>query len=225
MDGASFLAYVKRQFKRTDKDTELYECMTDTIVDMRLRMVSDDYSIVSTTLAADPSLAIGTYMLTLPTDFGHLAVDNVQIRDTSSDDTYNPLKKISKSEYDDKYSENYSTSTGDRLTGVPVHFSYYGKKLYVGPALDRADYEFKINYTTNGVTDIVAGTTTVPFTDQYRKIVRDGTLMNIYAMMENFDESAAWEKKYEEGLAKIINNDNYNKADRGPIQMCGVMYA
>lgn len=224
MTGSDFLTYVKRQFKRTDKDTELYECITDTIVDMRLRMVSDDYSIVSTTLSADPSLAIGTYMLTLPTDFGHLAVDNVQIRDTASDDTYRPLKKISKAEYDEKYAENYSTSTGDRITGVPVHFAYYGKKLYIGPALDHANYEFKINYTTNGVTDITAGTTTVPFTDQYRKVVRDGTLMNIYAVMENFEESAVWEKKYEEGLAKIINNDNYNKADREPMRMCGVIY-
>lgn len=224
MDGASFLTYVKRQFKRTDKDTELYECITDTIIDMRLRMVAEDYSIVSTTLSADPSLAIGTYMLTLPTDFGHLAVDNVLIRDTASDDTYNPLDKISKAEYDRTYAENYSSTAGDRLTGVPSCFALYGGKLYLGPSLDHANYEFKINYTTSGLTDITAGTTEVPFSTKYRRVLRDGALAGIYKMMENFDESSVWEAEYEKGLAKIINNDNYNKADREPIKMCGVMY-
>lgn len=224
MDGASFLTYVKRQFKRTDKDAELYECITDTVADMRLRMVSDDYSIVSTTLSADPSSAIGTYMLTLPDDFGHLAVDNVLIRDTASDDTYKPLGKISKATYDEKYTENYSSNTSDRLTGIPCFFAVYGGKLYIGPSMDKSTYEFKINYSTNGLDAITSVTDPVPFATKYRKVLRDGTLMMAYRLLENFDEASVWEAEYEKGLAKIINNDNYNRSDREPMRICGVMY-
>lgn len=224
MTGSELLTYIKRVFKRTDKDTELYECITDIIVDMRLRMLSDDYSIVSTTLSADTALAEGTYILNAPSDFGHLTIDGVLVRDTTADDVYNPLIKISKAEYDRVYQDSYSSTVSNRNTGIPAHYAYYGRKFYIGPALDHANYEFKINYTTDGVTDITAGTTVVPFTDKYRKVIRDGALMLIFRMLENFDEASIWEQSYEQGLQKIIDNDDYNRSTAGGANVSGIQY-
>jgi hypothetical protein len=222
MTGSELLTYVKRQFKRTDKDSELYECMTDTIVDMRLRMVSDDYAIISTTLAADPSAVDGAYMLTLPTDFGHLTVDNVLVRDTASDQDYDPLNKISKSEYDQQYAQVYLSDVGKRNTGVPCDFALYGGKLYIGPAMDSANWEFKINYTTSGLTEVTSSTDPVPFATKYREVMRDGVLARMYKILENFDEASVWQNAYELGIIKITNNDNYNRADRSGIAYGGL---
>ncbi len=220
MTGSEFLTYVKRIFVRTDKDTELYECMTDIVVDMRLTLLSDDYSTISSDLAS--GLSAGDYTIDVPSDFGHLLVDGVLIRGTGSDEVYNPLNKISKALYDHKYQEVYHSTVNNRNTSTPCEYAYYGRKLYLGPAVDHGNYEFKINYTTDGVADIVAGTTAVPFTDKYRKILRDGVLMLAYKMMENFEESARFEADYERGKEKIRDNDKFNKMESSPMAYNGV---
>ena len=35
MLGSDFAAYLKRTFKRTDKDTEIYEAMTDVVMELK----------------------------------------------------------------------------------------------------------------------------------------------------------------------------------------------
>lgn len=209
MTGPEMLTYVTQVLKRPDKDTEVYEAITDAVVDMRLRLLSDDYSVISSDLAS--GLVEGDYTLDVPTDFGHLLTEGVLIRDTAADDQYSPLKKISKAYYDELYQDVYHSTVSNRNTGVPCHFAYFGRQIYVGPAVDHGNYEFKINYTTDGVADITSATTTVPFTDKFRKIVRDGTLWLMFQQLENFPESDYWNQEYEKGLLKIKNNDDYNK--------------
>lgn len=211
MTGSEFLAYVKKNFVRDDKDTEIYECTTDIVVDMRLRMLSDDYSTISADL--NSSMSVGDYTIDVPTDFGHLLTDGILMRDTSSDDTYFPLRKVSKAYYDENNHDVYSSTVSNRNTGIPTYYAYYGRKIYLSPAVDKTTYEFKINYTTDGVTDITSGTATVPFTDKYRRILRDGVCMLLYKQLENYEEASQCELDYERGLRKIIRNDKYNVMD------------
>ncbi|RLC88231.1 MAG: hypothetical protein DRJ03_03540 [Chloroflexi bacterium] len=219
MTGAEFLAYTKKIFLRTDKDTEIYEATTDIVVDMSLRLLADVNMKVSSALSGISS--VGDYELTLPDDFGHLLGD-VLIRDTGSDDTYFPLKKITKEEYDRIYHENLSSTASNRNTGTPIHYGHFAGTIYVGPAVDATDYEFKINYTDDQVAAIVAGTDPVPFTDKYRRILRDGVLSLMYKHMENFGEATQFEGDYERGLAKIQANDDFNAQDDSPVQYSGV---
>jgi hypothetical protein len=214
MTGSELLAYVKKIFVRTDKDTELYECMTDIVVDMRLRLLSDDYSYETTISSA---LSEGEYIIGVPSDFGHLLTSGVGIRDTSADDVYNPLQKISKARFDEIYQDNFSSTTSNRNTGTPCHYAYFGRQIFVGPAVDHGNYEFRLNYTTDGVADIISTTDPVPFTDKYRRIVRDGVLMLIYKQLEAYALADRYEADYERGLSKIQSNDDFNNLEHSPM--------
>ena len=218
MTGANFLAYLKRTFKRTDKDTELYEAITDTVFDMRLRFYAEDFKTRSSALIGCAS--VGQFTLTLPTDFGHL-IGQVSMIDTNGNQDYPPLTKISIEKYDRLYPER-ALSASDRNTGVPRHFCLYGGEIFVGPFIDKTTYEFYINYTQEDATDIVAGTTSVPFTDKYREVVKAGSLMRIFNDLEFYQEATIHERLYEQGIAKIAANDDLNSDALATVRYSGV---
>ena len=96
MTGADFAIYVKNKFRRDDKDTELFEATTDTIALMRMEFKSDEYSEEATISGV---ATIGDYRLAVPGDFGHI-IGKLSITDTSDDQDYSPLIKLSKQKYD-----------------------------------------------------------------------------------------------------------------------------
>lgn len=210
MTGSSFLAYCKQVFRRTDKDAEIYTATADTIMDMRSRMLSDEFATISAALTGIS--AAGDYVLTLPADFGHL-IGEPSVKNVLTDQVYDPLTKISKEEYDVKYSQNLSTAVGNRITGVPTEFCYYGGHLYLGPAVDSTNYEFKINYTTENEPTITGATPTVQFTDQFREVVRAGTLYRIFNEIGLVNDASVWQAAYEQGIQRIIENDLFNASN------------
>lgn len=208
MTGANFLSYVLQVLKRTDKNAEVYTAMADTVMDMRSRMISDESSKVSTALAGIS--ALGDYILDLPSDFGHL-IGDVLIKDTSADDVYLPLNRISKSEWDVKYNQALATSVGNRLTGTPVDYCFFAKKIYVGSPVDKTTYEFKINYSSEDAPTYTGATLSIPFTDQFREVVRAGVLQRMFREIGNYPESDIWGAVYIDGVMNVIENDDFNR--------------
>jgi hypothetical protein len=208
MTGLQLYNYILQTFKRTDKSTEVYTAIADTVMDMRSRMISDDFSAVSAALTGIN--AVGDYELTLPTDFGHL-IGDVLIKDTSSDDVYLPLNKIIKTEWDVKYNQALSTSAGNRLTGTPTEYCIFAGKIYLGSPVDKLTYEFKINYTTEDLPTYTAVTAAIPFTDQFREVVKAGTLQRMFREVGNYPESDIWGAVYVDGVMNIIANDDFNR--------------
>lgn len=215
MTGAEMLAYVKSTFKRTDKDSEIYQAMLDTIMDMRLRFHSEDFKYESYASIAN----IGDYKMTLPDDFAHL-IGEISIEDTETDESYGTLHKISKSRYDELYP--FRTTTNNRFTGVPIHFCLYGRELFVGPCVDKETYRFQVNYTTEDATEITASTVDVAFSRRHRKTLRYGIMKELYLGLENYQEADIWSNLYEADLIKIIRNDISNISDNDTIQYHGV---
>lgn len=218
MTGANFLAYVKRTFKRTDKDTELYEAITDTVIDMRLRFYPEKYKTRSSALTG--CSVVGDYTLTLPADFGHL-IGEVAIKDDSAEQDYPPLTKISIEEYDRLYPDRI-LDAANRNTGLPQHFCLYGEEIFVGPCVDKTTYKFYINYTQEDMEDIIAGTADVPFTDKYREVVKAGALKRIYQDLGMYQDSQFQETTYEQGISKIISNDEVNSSANVNIKYSGI---
>ena len=217
MTGSNFLAYVKRTFKRTDKDTELYESITDTTIDMRLRFYPEDFKTISSALTG--CTVVGEFSLTLPTDFGHLIGDVMM---TDVDQEYPPLRKISIEEYNRLYSDRLLTTVADRTTGGPIHYCLYSGEILVGPCVDKTTYDFFINYTQEDADDVDGDTANVPFTARYREVVKHGTLMRIYRDLEMYGEADIQEVKYERGIAKIIANDEINSSASSAIIYSGI---
>lgn len=217
MTGVEFLTYVKKIFMRTDKDAEIYEAIKDTVMDMRVRMYSEDYSVESSALTGISS--VGDFKLNLPDDFGHL-IGDVLIYNSVTNQDYLPLKKISKESYDQKYSDHLLSA--NRWTGVPREYCVFGNKIYLGPAVDSTNYAFKINHTQEDSPTITSGTANVPFTEKHRETVRYGVIQRVYELLENYQESEVYERKYENGIAKIVANDNENTKSYEPIRYSGV---
>jgi hypothetical protein len=217
MTGSDFLTYVKRVFKRTDKDTEIYEAMADTVADIRLQLKTEDYK-EEAYIAGISTL--GEYRIALPSDFKHL-IGNVTLVDNSGVST-KTLNKISKQTYDEKYGDRLYTTTSNQLDGEPVDFCIYAEQIYIGPVPDSISYRYYINYTTEDYAAIVAGTTLVPFTDRYRSTVRSGVLAEVYAGLEALEESNYWRALYVDGLVKIKSNDDDNIADNESIVYHGI---
>ena len=215
MTGTEFLAYVKRKFKRTDKDTELYEAMTDTIALMKIKFKSDKYKEET---AVSGISTLGEYRLGLPSDFGHI-IGNISITDTADDSQYDPLKKISKQKYDELYTDRLLTAVGNVNTALPRHFCVYSDQLYLGPVPDKTTYKYQMNYTTEESTDVVAGTDPVPFTQElrFRNVLRNGVLFEIYDGMENFEEASYYKSTFLDGLNDIILMEERNMADEGTV--------
>lgn len=208
MTGLQLYNYVLQVLKRTDKSTETYTAIADTVMDMRSRMISEDALKVSTALTGIS--AIGDYILDLPTDFGHL-IGDVLIKDTSADDVYTPLIRIIKSEWDIKYNQALATSVGNRLTGTPIEYCIFAKSIYIGAPVDKTTYEFKINYTSEDIPTYTSGTTTIPFCDQFREVVRAGVLQRMFREIGNYTESDIWGSVYIDGVNNIISNDEFNR--------------
>lgn len=217
MTGPVLLAYIKRQFKRTDKDTELYEAITDTIFDMKTRFYSEDLKIRSYSTALS---TVGDYAMDIPTDFGHI-IGEISMKDDSSEQSYPPLRKISVENYDRIYPDRM-LDVAERNTGVPQHFCIYGTKIYVGPCVDSTHYKFYINYTQEDETAISASSTTVPFCDRYREVVKAGTLMRINRDLEMYSEAEVWEMAYEKGIAKVAANDDLNSSALARVEYTGI---
>lgn len=214
MTGSEFYAYILQVLKRTDKSTEVYAAIADTVIDIRAGMISDDYSEIET---LTDTLAIGDYTLNAPTDLGHI-IGDIMIKDTASEDTYPPLKKISKEEFDVMYHSVLSDTVRNRNTGLPQHWAYFGGKFYIGPAVDKTTYEFSINKTIEDTPTYTSVSTSIPFTSKFREVVRAGVLFRIYKILEFFDESTIWEDVYERGKLKIIDNDS-QKTDGSVVGM------
>lgn len=217
MTGAEMLAYIKRTFKRTDKDTEIYEAMTDTVMDIRLRFKSEDFKFEAYASPSD----VGDFKLALPDDFAHL-IGDVTVMDTDNDNTYRPLKKISKQRYDELYFDRLASDASLRNTGIPIHFCLYGRELFVGPCVDKTSYRFQVNYTTEDAEEIASDTADVPFSERHRKTLKYGVMRELYLMLENYQEADAWGVLYETDLKRIIANDEENITNTGSIIYNGV---
>jgi len=211
MTGANFYAYVLRKFKRTDKSTEAYEAMTDTVSLMQIKFNSDNYSQESYIAGIS---TVGEYQIGLPADFGQI-IGTISLTDTASDQQYDNLNKISKQDYDRKYGDRLLSAIGNVNTGVPREFCIYAGQIYVGPVPDLTTYRYQMNYTTENATEISSGTATVPFTAEFRhrNVLRNGVLFELHDGMENFEEAAYYKQLFLDGLNDIVKQENRNRAD------------
>ena len=217
MLGSAFYTYLIRKFKRTDKETECYQAMTDIIADMRLQFNSEDAKAEAAIIGIS---TLGDYKLTLPTDFGHLIGDITYI--DSSANSARTLNKISKESYDRKYSDRLYDTYGNMYSGEPIDYCIFDNLAYLGPVPDSVSYTYQINYTSDDYTEITSATADVPFTDSYRNVLRSGVLAELHEGLENYEESGYWRNMYLQGLGKIAGNDDENINDNEAIQYNGV---
>ena len=199
MTGSEFRDYVLRKgFKRTDKDTELYEATTDAIQEMRRRFKFDEAAVESTT--TDTISTLGDFKLTLESDFGLL--HGVVMEDGTNAHT---LTQASKSKFDELYPD--INVTNDR--GYPKHFCVYAGQIYIGPIPDRTSYVYRKSYSRRAGT-ITSSTSGVPFTIHYRDILAQLTMALLYEGLEEMDKASYHKARFEELFAQATHRETVN---------------
>lgn len=185
-------------FKRTDKDTEIYEATTDAIQEMRRRLMFDEAETESTT--TDTISVLGDFKLSVESDFGLLL--GIVMEDGTN---AHELVKKSKAAFDSLYPDH--NVTNDR--GYPKHFCLYAGQIYIGPIPDRTSYVYRKSYSRRAGT-ITSTTTGVPFTNVYRDVLGDNVLSRLYKGLEEFDKSAAFRQDFESMFAMSVRRERIN---------------
>lgn len=200
MSGSDWRDYVLRGgFKRTDKDTELYEETTDAIQEMRRRFGFAEAEVEKTT--TDTISVLGDYSLSLESDFGLLM--GVRVIDGQNG---TPLIPKNKHDFDQLYPD--ITVTHDY--GYPKHFCVFGGAILIGPIPDRTDFVYEIAYSQRAGT-ITSSTSSVPFTREYRDVLRDLTLAKLYKLLDEFDKAQFFRAEYDRGWEDAKHRERFNK--------------
>jgi hypothetical protein len=199
MTGSDWRDYVLRLgFKRTDKDTELYEATTDAIQEMRRRFMFDEAEVEMTT--TDTITVAGDYHIDVETNFGLIL--GVVLED---DNTGTPLRKISKAEFDMTYPGIHV----DNNNGYPRDYCIYAGQILIGPFPDRTSYVYRISYSTRAGT-VTSSTSGVPFTNVYRDVLANLTLSRLYNMLDEYDKGSGYRDLFEASFDGAIRKERVN---------------
>lgn len=192
---------VKSGFKRTDKDDEIYCALTDVVREMRLEFPFQEAE--SDAAVTDTIGSLGTYALDVNTSFGLLVSTVIMI----DGNVGIPLKKITKSQYDQKY----PNPSNAYYRGYPSEWCLFGNQILIGPPPDSIAYTFKMSATADDATaDMLPGTTAVPFSSRYRACLKHGTLAILYADLGMDTESAKHGSLYEMAKYKAKTRESDN---------------
>lgn len=199
MAGSDYRAYVLRKgFKRTDKDTELYEAVTDAIQIMRRRFMFDEAEADTTT--TDTISTLGDFRLAIESDLG--LVVNIILQD---DDTGTPLVKLSKAQFDDMYPSIHIET--DR--GYPRHYCIFAGNIYIGPIPDQVSYTYRIGYSVRAGT-VTSSTAGVPFTNLYRDVLTDLVLSLLWEGLDEFEKANYYKNNFELSFITATRRERIN---------------
>ena len=205
LTGSEMLAYIRRSgFRRTDMDTEVYEAMTDAVMEMEQLFRFDEREKEQTT--TDEISTLGDYQINYESDYGRI-ISVVLIDGTFS----KPLHKISKEVYD----LMYPSPTTDTDRGYPEHFALFGGQILIGPAPDSTDYEYRKAYSQRLTDTIDANTDPVPFSAQYREILKDGVLRRLWQNLKKFDLSDQFAEYFNQGMRRAAKLERDNRGAPG----------
>lgn len=202
MSGADFRDYIlRRGFKRTDKDVEIFESTTDAIQMLRRRFSFDEAEVDASVSRLITTL--GEFKM--PTEANLGLLHGVILED---DDTAKPLIQRTKWQFDQLYPDIAVTNDN----GYPRHFTLYGGQIYIGPVPDRITYSYRLTYSERAGT-VIDTTPSVPFTDLYRDMLACAVLSQLYLDLEEFDRSAFFEQKFENKFSDVMRRERKNSGE------------
>jgi len=205
LTGSQMLAYiVAAGFKRDDMNDEVYSSLTDTIMEMEQAFRFDEREKETTT--TDTVTVLGDYKISLESDFGNLV--NVVLIDG---DTTEPLNRISKAAYD----LLYSTPASDIDTGYPEHFAVFAGQLYIGPPPDSISYQYRLAYSQRLTSTVDASTNPVPFSAQYRELLKDGAMRRLFQNLKQFDMADRFDQYFARGMERAMTRERRNRGGVG----------
>ena len=187
MQLSEFKTYVKQDFKRVDKDTEIVQAWNDMVMWVALQMPHGGYKFQSyvQTIAGTEDYAIPCNLI----HFIHPA--KLIIGSGSSDGGY-PLDFIPKKEYD-IIEANPNRSAPAR--GRPSRYTIFSRSMLLTPVPDVSTYIVEINWSKRPVA-MTEDEQHSELHAEWDEVLKQGVLERLYAAIGLFEESAHWGSKY-----------------------------
>lgn len=205
LTGAEMAAYIIRSgFVRDDMDTELYDSLTDTIMEMEQAFRFDERE--KETTSTDTITVSGDYKIDLESDFGNLVTVVLLDGDTSV-----PLQRISKAVFDLRY----TTPPTQENLGYPESFAIFAGQLYIGPPPQSLTHQYRLSYSQRLTSTVDASTDPVPFSAMYREVLKDGTMARLFKNLKNWDTALAFKNDFAQGMERIMTKERRNRGGAG----------
>lgn len=205
MQLSDFIVYVKRDFKRTDKDTEIIRAYNDMLTWLSAKFPIGDYKFQSYVLTSP-----GVEDYELPVNLAHL-IHPIRLLDGSnSSDNGAPLNHISKEEYDRR---EPNPNRNNPSTSKPDSYTVYSRSILLTPIPDLSTYVLEIPWSKRPNTQ-AQDTDLHSFGTEYDETLKFGTLERLYDGMQQYDVAAYWASKYKDSegmpigmLKDLLNNE------------------
>lgn len=202
MTGSEWLAYVLRVFKRTDKNTEVYEETGEVIREIRRRLSIGQDEQEST--PTDTISALGDYRIETDDNLSLFVSDVVVLDGTDSQQ----LVRISKSEFDYLYPNPGATGV---YKSKPLHYCIFADMIHLGPVPDRTTYQYKVSMNIDDYAAITSSTTAVPYSNKYKNMLRAGVLKRVFEGVEKYDTAQYWDAQFERFFAQLVDKEEHNR--------------
>lgn len=188
MQLSSFKTYVKRDFKRTDKDTEIVQAYNDMIIWVAQIIPHGNYKFQSYIHTVN-----GQEDIPLPTNLVHLIHPVRLLEGSDSNDSGYSLDHLTKEQYDIRFPNPNRTSPTDK--GKPTAYTIYSRSILLGPIPDSAEYILEINWSKRATT-LSADADTSELGAEWDEVLKWGTLERVNAGIGMLEEANYWASLY-----------------------------
>lgn len=207
MTRTEYLEYIKKTFKRTDKDDELIDALQDTLYDMT---TTYDFQVKQT--ETEFVLTDDTYEYDYPISYAVLVS---QIRYINSGGGGRTLNLLSKSQFDIKYPDLKESNFS---RGDTIDCTIYNNKIYLAPFLKTVNGE-KIYVSGSTIAPVLDADDSPDFEDRWREVIKFGTLYRAYSDLDEDVKADKYYKLYQDGIERIKQVDDRKDLDISFVQM------
>jgi len=199
---SAFKTYVRQNFKRTDKDTELVQAYNDMITWVAVRMPVGNYK-----FQAWINTVVGQEDYPVPTNAIHVFHPIRLLDGAASGDSGFQLEKLTKEEYDLREPNPNRT---DPSTGSPEAYTIFSRSILLTPIPDSIEYLIEINWSKRP-TALSADADLPGLGAEWDEVLRQGTLERLYESVGMLQEAQYWAAKYRDG-------------EGNPVGMCKTLF-
>lgn len=187
---------VDSEFKREDKDSQIYQALDDTLYDLSNE---DSFQILQERWFI--SLVANQYDYTFPTDF-NIFMGEVKYFSANGDAWL--LNKLTKQQFDEKYDDLEASNFNK---GEPTDFCPFGDQILIAPYLETVTTE-KIQIRGSKVsTKLTADSDTPFFQDRFRETIKFGMLWRLETDLENISQASNYVELFQRGVLQMQRID------------------
>ena len=200
---SEFYTYVLADFKRDDKETEVYQAYNDTI-----KHISNMKGMSGFKYQSWIPMVADQEDYPLPSNKCHIFHPIRYIESTNSSRGY-PLRKIGKEEFSAMYHNPNASNTSELTKGEPQVYCIYSNSILVGPLPDVATYILELDWAKQATSQDAASDLNELGSD-WEEVIKFGTLMRLYIGLGLDAEAAKFKGLYEDealGYPRLIEKE------------------